>query len=480
MDRDQSLKNGKGTVRYMFDISKNAAEILESIDGFLLIDREERIVFMCKKLMKLIGADEPKLVIGKKLRDIISSNRTYRVLETGERQIGITYLVQGHTIVSNAYPVYKNGKLIGALEYDVFEDADLLRDFFDKMSSRKGLEHFGTAVAMRSRSRYTMDSIKGSSSVIRSIKNEILMSSRSASNVLITGETGTGKELIAQAIHMAGSRSLFEFVSVNCASIPPELFESELFGYEGGSFTGANPKGKKGLIALADKGTLFLDEVDTLPLPMQAKLLRFIQEREIRAVGGEKMVPVDVRIICASNADLSGLVATGGFRQDFYYRLNVFNIAAPALRDRRSDIPELVNHFIDELNSAVGRNLASMRIKSIDKEALKMLMDYDWPGNIRELKNVMERAMNRCPGVVLRKEDFSAAGIFAETNGMIMVPELDGDCTLRTLRKRLESEVIHELIIKRKLTITDAAKKLGLTRQMLHKKIRELDIRLDR
>jgi transcriptional regulator with PAS, ATPase and Fis domain len=463
----------------MLDIREIQNEILESIEGFLVIDVDERIVFMCKKLLKMIGIDDFNKVKGLQLRDVIASNQTWRVLKTGERQIGVTYLVHGYTIVSNSFPIYKDGTLIGALEYDVFEDAALLKGFLDTMSSQKGLEHFGTALARRRREKYTIDSIKGSSSETKALKKEILQSSRSSSTVIINGETGTGKELIAQAIHMAGSRSIFEFVVVNCASIPQELFESELFGYEEGSFTGARKGGKQGLIALADKGTLFLDEMEALPLPMQAKLLRFLEDREVRKVGGEKSAWVDVRIICATNADLAELVRKGQFREDLYYRLNVINLTAGALRTRKSDIPELVNHFIEELNTLIGKNISVDRIKGVEDDALSLLMEYDWPGNIRELKNFIERAMNRCTGNILRKEDFKElARQTAHGSDISAKWRMRGYLTLKEMKHLMEQEAIASLISERGLSVTAAARSLGISRQMLHKKLRAYGIGL--
>ena len=465
------------------DIDQDAKNILESIDGMLVIDRDENLVFMCKKLMDLIGVESFDYIKGKKLRDVIATNLTWKVLETGERQIGVTYLVQGYTIVSNSYPIYKGKELIGALEYDVFEDLDLLMDFMDKMSSQKGLERFGDIVNARRREKYTLDSIKGSGTATKNMKNEILLSSRSNSTVLITGETGTGKELIAQSIHMAGNRSLFEFVEVNCPAIPHDLFESELFGYEEGSFTGAKKGGKKGLVRIADKGTLFLDEVSALPMMMQAKLLRFLQEREFRPVGGDKPLRVDVRVISASNEDLPKLIEEGKFREDLYYRLNVIHIKAEPLRNRLGDIPELVYSFIDELNGSLEKNLDSNRVTSIENEALKLLMDYHWPGNIRELKNVIERGMNRCSGNILTMEDLSGSPeLGAGPGGDILrgnsrsFADCDDGRPLSELRAEWEASLIRYLLDEKGLTAKEASERLGITRQMFYKKMRDFKI----
>ena len=461
----------------MIDLNKDAEAIFESIDGFLLIDAEEKIVFMSNGLLDMIGLRSMEQVRGRRLRDVIDSNLAYRVLETGRRQIGVTYLVHGHTIVSNSYPVYKAGKLIGALEYDVFEDADLLQDFFEQLSSKKELVHFSNVLNRRKREKYSLDNIKGSSSVIKKLKSEIKMAGRSSSTVLISGETGTGKELVARAIHLAGQRSIFEFVEVNCAAIPGELFESELFGYAEGSFTGARKGGKKGFAELADKGTLFLDEVNALPLTMQTKLLRFLQEREIQKVGGDKPIPLDVRVIAATNEDLEELAGKGAFRSDLFYRLHVVEIVAEPLRKRKSDIPELVNFFIDELNVALERTLESRSVRSIDNDALKALMDYDWPGNVRELRNAVERAMNRCDQPALTLAHFS--GFHAKNSPRKhSFSEVDGrpPATLKEIKRSAEIRAIESLTREEGLLLKDAAARLGISRQMLHRKIKAYGI----
>ena len=464
----------------MIDLHQDIEAILESIDGFLLIDADEKIVFMCKGLLDTIGLTSMEQVRGRRLRDVIDSNSTHRILETGQRRIGVTYLVDGHTIVSNSYPIYKEGKLIGALEYDVFEDADLLQDFFERLSSKKDLVHFSNVLNQRKREKYSLENIKGSSSVIKKMKSEIKMAGRSSSTVLISGETGTGKELIARAVHLAGQRSIFEFVEVNCATIPGELFESELFGYAEGSFTGAKKGGKKGLAEFADKGTLFLDEINALPMPMQVKLLRFLQEREIQKVGGGKPIPLDVRVIAATNEDLEELVEKGAFRQDLFYRLHVLEIIAEPLRKRKSDIPELVNSFLDELNVAMERTLETRAVRGIDNDALKALMDYDWPGNVRELRNAVERAMNRCDGQTLTLAHFTGfhAKSVAPKHAFSGADSRDSQplATLKEIKRNAEIAVIGQLLRVEGLRMQDAAAKLGISRQMLHRKVKEYGI----
>jgi transcriptional regulator with GAF, ATPase, and Fis domain len=212
------------------------------------------------------------------------------------------------------------------------------------------------------------------------------------STVLITGETGTGKELIARAIHKRSHRSARAFVSVNCAAIPPSLIASELFGHEKGAFTGANQR-RIGRFELADGGTIFLDEIGDLPLDTQLALLRVLQEREFERVGGTRSIGVNVRVIAATNRDLEAAMADGEFRSDLYYRLNVFPLAVPPLRARREDIPLLVEYFIDRFATKAGKE-----IRQINKRTLELLQSYVWPGNIRELQNVVERSVIVCEG----------------------------------------------------------------------------------
>src|SRR5207253_4042153 len=234
------------------------------------------------------------------------------------------------------------------------------------------------------------EEIVGTSPALQSVLSRISKVAPGDSTVLITGETGTGKELVARAIHRRSNRSSRAFVSVNCAAIPRDLILSELFGHEKGAFTGATQR-RLGRFELADGGTIFLDEVGELLPDTQVALLRVLQEREFERVGGRQPIRVDVRVIAATNRDLKAAVANGGFREDLYYRLNVFPLEMPALRARRADIPLLVEYFIDRYARKAGKN-----IRSVDKKTLQLLQSYPWPGNIRELQNVIERSEIVC------------------------------------------------------------------------------------
>jgi two-component system response regulator HydG/two-component system response regulator AtoC len=238
--------------------------------------------------------------------------------------------------------------------------------------------------------RHSFKNIIGKSHAMQEIFNLIETVSKSNSNILIIGESGTGKELVAKAIHYESLRANEPFIPIDCAALPEELLESELFGYEKGAFTGAYNQ-KIGQIELADGGTLFLDEIGELSINIQKKFLRFLQEREILRIGGKNRIKVDVRIIAATNRDLEAEVKNGTFREDLFYRLNVVTISIPPLRERKEDIPILARHFLEKFSS-----INNKVIMSIDPEAMSALMDYDWPGNVRELENIIERAVVLC------------------------------------------------------------------------------------
>ncbi len=248
--------------------------------------------------------------------------------------------------------------------------------------------------------RYSFKNIIGKSAPMQQIFDLIAQVAPTRSTVLIHGESGTGKELVAKAVHAASTRAEAPFVAVNCGNIPPDLLESEIFGHVRGAYTGATSS-KKGLFEVADGGTLFLDEVATISMEIQAKLLRVIQEREFRRLGGLENIKVDVRILAATNVDLQGSVREGRFRDDLYYRLNVIALKIPSLRDRSEDIPLLAEHFLRKFADENGREPCTL-----DPGAMKVLLDYDWPGNVRELENVIERAVVLSPGRVITADLF--------------------------------------------------------------------------
>src|SRR5712664_3976632 len=260
----------------------------------------------------------------------------------------------------------------------------------DVKQSEEGLQHEDVALCEEVDQASMFDEIVGTSGALQKVLSRISKVAATDSSVLVTGETGTGKELVARAIHRRSRRSSRAFVSVNCAAIPRDLIASELFGHEKGSFTGAVQR-RLGRFELAEGGTIFLDEVGELPMVTQIALLRVLQEHEFERVGGTRSIPTNVRVVAATNRNLQAAIAAGTFRSDLFYRLNVFPIDMPPLRERREDIPVLVEYFVDHCARKVGKN-----IQGITKESLDLLRSYPWPGNIRELQNVIERSVIMC------------------------------------------------------------------------------------
>jgi DNA-binding NtrC family response regulator len=323
----------------------------------------------------------------------------------------------------------------------------------------------------------------GQSASMRAIYDMVARVADSPSTVLITGESGTGKELIAKALHRGSSRRDKPLIKVNCAAIPKDLVESELFGYERGAFTGAVGS-KPGRFELADGGTLFLDEIGEVPVEMQVKLLRALQESEFERVGGIKTIRVDVRLIAATNRDLKALIAEGRFREDLFYRLAVVPIALPPLRDRREDIPLLVRHFIDKYDQRLGK-----RVEGIEDEAMQLLLSYGWPGNIRELENLMERSVLFADGPLiqasslpdaLREKGPQAAVPIAAVGPLGSIAAPSGASMKEIVRQaqaELERELITRALEETGGNVTRAAKRLQISRKSLQVKMKELGLR---
>ena len=338
---------------------------------------------------------------------------------------------------------------------------------------RQRLEQENLALRQTLEERYE---IVGESPAIQTLRAQIQSAAPSHGRVLIRGESGTGKELIARAIHRQSLRADKPFVEVNCAAIPDELIESELFGHEKGAFTGATNK-RRGKFEVADGGTIFLDEVGDMSLKTQAKVLRVLQEQTFERVGGTETLTVDVRVIAASNKPLEEEIQEGNFREDLFYRLNVIPFEVPPLRDRKEDIPLLAVHFLRQFSREYGKPE-----RALSAEALDLLVQYPWPGNVRELRNVMERMVIMVPQDTIRASDLALSlrfrtGAAAEAP---TEPALEWDGTLREARERFEREFILRRLGETHWNITRAAERLGLERSNLHRKIKAYGIEMPR
>ncbi len=374
-------------------------------------------------------------------------------------------MVSGHASVAEAVQAVQGGAT------DFFEkplDRDRVVVSVKNALRASQLEREVERLRADSAQRYEMI---GDSPVMQKLYSELEKVAPTKGRVLITGESGTGKELIARAIHNLSPRKLAPFIKVNCAAIPAELIESELFGYERGAFTGAQGR-KKGMFELADQGTLFLDEIGDMSLSAQAKVLRALQSGEISRVGGERAVAVDVRVLAATNKDLEADVAEGRFREDLYFRLNVVPIRSPALRERKVDVPLLAAAFLAEFCSDNG-----FTEKPIDEDVLEALTHRSWPGNVRELRNVVER-MAILSGDRITMSDLPEAGRLGAAS--VDLPTLEGDDggrpTLREYRERAEKHYILTTLEECGWNISKAAGELGVERTNLHKKMRSYGI----
>jgi len=309
--------------------------------------------------------------------------------------------------------------------------------------------------------------IIGDSAPMRGLREQISIAAPSSGRVLIHGENGSGKELVARAIHALSARADRPFVEVNCAAIPEELIESELFGHERGAFTGAHSR-RRGKFETADRGTLFLDEIGDMSLKTQAKVLRALEEQAFERVGGRETLKVDVRVIAASNRDVVSLIAQGGFREDLFYRLNVIPIEVPPLRVRKEDVPALVDHFIRVFCAENGK-----RLKTVAAPALTYFMTYEWPGNVRELRNMVERLVIMVPGDTIGAEDLPPP-LRPKTDGAVVTPG-DGK-PLKEARDSFERAYILAELRAQEWNMTRTAERLGIERSHLYRKIRAYGI----
>ncbi len=317
--------------------------------------------------------------------------------------------------------------------------------------------------------------IVGDSPELQKVMDHIDRVSRTpGTTVLIQGESGTGKELVARAVHFDGDRRNRPFMAINCAALNESILEAELFGYEKGAFTGANTTGKKGLFEAADGGTVFLDEIGEMSQPLQAKLLRVLQENSFKRVGGVHDVHVDIRVIAATNRDLWEEVTAGRFRKDFYFRLNVMPIRVPSLRERRQDIPELASYFLERFAESLRKN-----ISGLSDDAQRVLLDHAWPGNVRELRNVCEYAVIVCDGSMIEPRHLALSELPMESVGV----EDDGGMVLPLKDwsiRSMEEELIRMVLSETRFNITRAARELGINRSTLYNKMRDYGLSRDR
>ncbi|MCM3077648.1 sigma-54 interaction domain-containing protein [Brevibacillus invocatus] len=428
-------------------------------DAVIAVDRQSRITLVNEQAKMLLGLSGD--VLGRPITDYIPHSDMLRVLKTGRQELGDVATVLDRSIVINRIPVIVKDQVVGAVS-NFKEISDIQKM---EMSLRKKLHESGLEA------RYRLENIIGTSAQIRETKQHAALFAKSNATVLITGESGTGKELFAQGIHLESGRALGPFLAVNCAALPESLLESELFGYEEGAFTGAKKGGKPGLFELAHGGTLFLDEIGEMPLRIQVHLLRVLQERRVRRVGGERVIPVDVRIIVATNRNLEREIEKGQFRSDLYYRINMLKLEVPSLRERLDDIPALIDSMIQEMNEQ-----HEQKIVTLDTEIYLLFQQHHWPGNVRELRNVVERMVLLSRDGMVHVED--VAWLFQGKKRISRTDdEYYGSLIPRfTEEMNQEASKIRDALEKAKHNRTVAAKALGMDRTTLWRKMKQYQI----
>ena len=451
------------------EVNEKLQKILASSHDLICFVDNTGVINYCNPAYKqcFSSADSE---IGKNIFDMPSHNIIIQCFKDKKKIENVLQTKDGIDVMTTAEPIFIDNKFNGVISTS--KPVNELKELMSKLQkSQEELDYYKDELMKHTSLKGSFKNIIGVSKAMHNILFMCEKASRTTSTVLIQGESGTGKELIASAIHNNSPRKGKPFIRVNCAAIPENLLESELFGYKKGAFTGAL-KHKPGKFQLADGGTIFLDEIGDMPLSMQAKLLRVLQEKEIDSLGGLKPQKIDIRVIAATNRILPEMIENGTFREDLYYRLNVVSISLPSLKDRKEDIPILVEHFISKINESLHTT-----VTGIDQNVLPMLCNYSWPGNIRELENIIERAINLCDGHILTARDFPSyicsKTHTAVTNQSQNLINVYNDELLPF--EEYEKQII-ELAMKKYKSYNKAGKALGLTHRTISLKCQKYGI----
>ena len=442
-------------------------------ESLVIVNRDGELEFMDRGSEKFFNLHEGGAK-GIKMTDLFPETDLPRVLKTGVPFIGRVFNVNGTRRIGSNYPVIRNGEVIGAMGRIIFRSLEEVERINTEIRQLKSQVKFlRDKQKYQNSANYTFENILGISAAIKGAVDMAKKVSMTDSDVLIIGESGTGKEIFAQAIHNAVNPQK-PFVQVNSSTIPFELAESELFGYEKGSFTGAISTGKPGKFELAHNGTFFLDEISSLPLSLQAKLLRVFQEREVARLGDTRVQKINFRLIAATNADLKRLVKEGKFREDLYFRIDKANIYIPPLREREEDIPVYINYFLKTINERFGT-----QFKRLSNEALFCFMSYDWPGNVRELINVLEQAC-------LKKWEGEEIPMNSLPSELIGTSPLSNPSFLKSVRpsskifkkemRGKEINLILQALERTKRNKRRAALLLGIPRSTFYKKLKDYNM----
>ena len=434
--------------------------------GVIVID-EKAVVRYFNRAMEEISGLKREEIIGEHVKSYSKVTRMHKVLASGKAELGIK-CQQWDNVILNRIPIRREGRIIGVVGLFLFKEKELFALVDNLKKIRKKMEKYEQQIRDIFAADFELDDIVGESETLANCKEMVRRVADSESTVLITGESGTGKEMFAHAVHNLSNRQHKPFVKVNCASIPSELIEAELFGYEPGAFTGAGRKTKIGKFQLADGGTLFLDEVGDMPHDMQAKVLRVLQSKEVERLGGNRSYKMDFRVIAATNKNLLQAIEERKFRVDLYYRLNVMPLYISPLRERKEDIKPLVDHFLKR----ECRRL-DLAPKELAPRTLRLLESHPWPGNVRELLNAVTYAVSNASG-----GSILAQHLPPQIMGPVPAarPEASGTASLNQLSNQSEREAIVSALAKTGGNKSKAAMLLQIHRSTLYKKMESLGI----
>jgi transcriptional regulator with PAS, ATPase and Fis domain len=465
----ENIANELETTNRLKKIIDSALEL--AYDGVVITDNNGQISMVNKGFLELYQVKDQQKVIGHPISKIAPQIPSEKSLKYNEKMEGELIFIRNHQCIVAQMPIYQDGKKFGAIFKIIFRQLEAWKDLLQHMEKLESeISYYRGELYRISKDTNPFATVISVNAGMESFKQEAAIAAKSLSNVLITGESGTGKELFAEGIHTLSGRK-GAFIKVNCGAIPEELLESEFFGYADGAFTGAKKGGKPGKFELAHNGTLFLDEIGDMPPSLQVKLLRVLQEQEFERIGATKTTKVNVRIISATNKNLSELVKQGIFREDLYYRIHVINLHIPPLRDRLDDIPLLCNHFINKINSKTNKNIIG-----VSQEVIIGFQRYHWPGNIRQLENVLERAFHYSHSKWIENEHLpKELDLLSSANPHVLTDRHETNLKLdrKNSMNQTEKEVILQALKESKGNRTKAAALLGFSRTTLYQKMKK-------
>jgi len=464
---DQTVLKFFLSVDFAFDIVNYL--LTDPFEAMAVVDAKARVVFVSPIHEKFFGL-RPGEAVGRNVRDVIENTRLPHVIKTGVAEIGQLHKMNGRERVVSRHPIRHGGKVVGAIGRVMFKGPQQVEELASRINVlEKEIASYKNEAKASQRGEEFLEAIIGKSPAVQRLRDLIRKVAPLDIPVLIQGESGTGKELVAQALHMLSPRRDERLVTVNAAALPAQLVESELFGYEAGSFTGADRKGRAGKFEQAHKGMIFLDEIGDMPLDVQSKLLRVLQDRVVERVGGDAPKKIDFRLCSATNRDLEVFIEEGRFRLDLFYRISPVILKMPPLAERVEDIPLLLDRFLADLSKQYSRP-----VLDVDSDVHDYLMERKWPGNVRELRHMVERAFVFCENNRLRVADFADASTSsAEPRAGSGRPAEVSGGTLKDSLDQYERELMAEAMIRFNGNKKKVAEHLGVSRSYLYKKLAE-------